>query len=644
MTSTNAKSISVDATRQRWRFGIVSAVAFVVVWGLVFFSLVQKQQNSVAGVEYVLDGSADLQLPDIIQLPSEQWLSIGKDSSLGMNTAAFWFRFQLPERVKIQADGDFIIEVDYPMLDELTLYLLSEPTMPGGANVIKRYQMGDTLVFSERPIPHPLFLVPLRNAADVSWVYARVKTTGTVRFPVSVWQSTDYIADSTKHASIMALFFGFMVAMAISNLFFFITTRSITFLVYTGYVLGLGVTIATLHGFAFQYLWPGNTFIQARAIAIFASLTLCFAVVFSYQTLDVASYSKRVNKTLQVLAVIFAMYAVISCIAPYAIVIKIFMLMLLSAVIAILACGIWLSVRGSEVARYYTLAWSFLLLSGFSATLDNLDLVELPISSHYILIFGASIETVLLGLILAMRYSQQRDSLSAAQALALEQEQAATKAKDELIRVQQQSQDELEYNVQERTLELEIALRELSEANRELEQLSAMDQLTSLPNRRHFDKRLLAESRRSRREQTPLAIAMLDVDHFKQVNDDYGHIAGDECLKQIAQIIKTQLKRPSDEVCRYGGEEFAFILPNTDLLGATQLLEEIRKAVEKTPIETDDHSISVTLSAGVTAATIANEGQENTLVEFADGLLYDAKRNGRNCVINRAFSKKSQES
>lgn len=184
-------------------------------------------------------------------------------------------------------------------------------------------------------------------------------------------------------------------------------------------------------------------------------------------------------------------------------------------------------------------------------------------------------------------------------------------------------------------MELEIALRELSDANQELEQLSAMDPLTGIPNRRHFDKRLLAESRRSRREQTPLAIAMLDIDHFKQVNDHYGHIGGDRCLKQLSEAMKSALKRPTDEVCRYGGEEFAFILPNTELQGAYQLLEEIRGIVENITIQSDEITFSVTLSAGVASNIMAYEGNETELLAFADKLLYEAKQNGRNQVVHR---------
>ena len=641
MSTDNSNAVPIKAPKERWNLGILSAFILVCVWGVVFLGLIDSKQLNIENIEFLVDPERSLNVTPIVQKSDDNWQSIGDDNSLGMSSAAHWFRFELPAEVRDLSDSEQLLEVDYPMLDSLEIWLIEK--RDDQIFVHDYYQLGDTQHFAAREIQHALFLVPLKNTERVTHVYARVETSGTVRFPVSIWQPNDYLTYSATHASIMAIFFGFMVAMAISNLFFFITTRSMTFLVYTGYVLSLGITIATLHGYAFQYLWPNNIYLQGRAIAIFASFTLCFAVIFSYQTLEVKRYSRKVDHYLKFLAVLFFLFSLVSMAAPYTVMIKLFMFILLTAVVSILACGIWLSARGSQVARYYTLAWAFLLLSGFSATLDNLDIVALPVSSHYILIFGASVETLLLGLILAMRYSQQRDSLSAAQALALEQEQAVTRAKDELIQVQQQSQDELEYNVQERTLELEIALRELSEANRELEQISAMDQLTSLPNRRHFDKRFLAESRRSRREQTPLTIGMMDIDHFKQVNDQFGHISGDQCLQVVADKLKALLKRPGDEVCRYGGEEFAIILPNTDVLGGAQVLEEMREAIESMTIETDDHSFNVTLSAGVTSATIAWEGQERDLLEFADNLLYQAKKNGRNQVINRAFNTKQQD-
>jgi diguanylate cyclase (GGDEF)-like protein len=187
--------------------------------------------------------------------------------------------------------------------------------------------------------------------------------------------------------------------------------------------------------------------------------------------------------------------------------------------------------------------------------------------------------------------------------------------------------------VQERTLELEIALRELSDANRELEKLNTIDPLTGIRNRRHFNKRLQAEGRRSRREQTPLALAMIDIDHFKQINDQYGHSVGDTCIRHVAQTLQSLLKRPSDDVCRYGGEEFAIILPNTETEGAGQLVESIRQQLAETPCIIDNESISLTLSGGVASAIISHEDAETELLKLADERLYAAKQAGRNRVV-----------
>ena len=130
---------------------------------------------------------------------------------------------------------------------------------------------------------------------------------------------------------------------------------------------------------------------------------------------------------------------------------------------------------------------------------------------------------------------------------------------EKLLKIEEEAREELEVKIQERTFELEVTLRELEEKNRELEEKNTQDALTGIRNRRFFDKKYLAEGRRSRREQTELSLVMLDIDHFKAVNDNHGHLAGDDVIKFVGQTIADLLKRPSDEGCRYGGEEFALI-------------------------------------------------------------------------------------
>ena len=142
------------------------------------------------------------------------------------------------------------------------------------------------------------------------------------------------------------------------------------------------------------------------------------------------------------------------------------------------------------------------------------------------------------------------------------------------------------------------------------------------------------------RERSPLSILLCDIDYFKQFNDTYGHLAGDHCLKEIAQVISRSLKQPSDLAVRYGGEEFAAILPHTSLEGAMAIAQQLQVSVKQLHIPHTQSAVSeyVTLSIGV-ASTIPEVGRSpKNLLDAADQLLYLAKKQGRNQIICPSFS------
>jgi diguanylate cyclase (GGDEF)-like protein len=174
----------------------------------------------------------------------------------------------------------------------------------------------------------------------------------------------------------------------------------------------------------------------------------------------------------------------------------------------------------------------------------------------------------------------------------------------------------------------------LDEANGELKRLSSVDGLTGIPNRRNFDESLDREWRRCKRGNLPFTLFMADVDYFKQFNDAYGHQAGDDCLRAVAQALAGLVHRPGDLVARYGGEEFGVILPETDLGGAISLAEGMRHAVETLSIPHMDSSVSpvVTLSIGVASMRTGGDAQPEVLLRTADRALYSAKRSGRNRI------------
>ncbi|GAB6177365.1 hypothetical protein JCM16814_22560 [Desulfobaculum senezii] len=167
-----------------------------------------------------------------------------------------------------------------------------------------------------------------------------------------------------------------------------------------------------------------------------------------------------------------------------------------------------------------------------------------------------------------------------------------------------------------------------------LENLSSFDELTSIPNRRRFDEVLDLEWRRALRSALPMSVIMLDIDFFKRFNDNYGHTAGDDCLRKVAKLLAGQLKRPHDLVARYGGEEFVVVLPETDYDGASIIGESMRLAIESKSImhEHSDIASVVTISVGVAATIPSQEKNAEELVHTADKMLYRAKEGGRNRV------------
>jgi diguanylate cyclase (GGDEF)-like protein len=194
--------------------------------------------------------------------------------------------------------------------------------------------------------------------------------------------------------------------------------------------------------------------------------------------------------------------------------------------------------------------------------------------------------------------------------------------------------DEQEYNcaIARNITERKQIEVKLTRANEELQRLANYDSLTQLANRRCFDEYFAREWQRMSREQKPLSLILCDIDYFKNYNDYYGHQAGDNCLRQVAQIIDRTIKRSADLVARYGGEEFAIILPNTTSEGALYLAETIRSNLEQLELEHVQSQISsyVTLSLGIYSLIPPKNTLPHIAIEQADKALYEAKKQGRN--------------
>ena len=192
--------------------------------------------------------------------------------------------------------------------------------------------------------------------------------------------------------------------------------------------------------------------------------------------------------------------------------------------------------------------------------------------------------------------------------------------------------------------ELIEVTRQLEAANQMLLQLSFSDALTGVANRRSFEDLLAKECCRVTRRSRPISLIMIDVDCFKIYNDSYGHQSGDECLKQVAKILKNTLKRPGDFVARYGGEEFAVVLPDTELEGACQIAENIRIGLEELNIAFKESLVRdrITVSMGISTMVPSHDSKPEALISSADKALYQAKKEGRDRIkIFRDTSKET---
>ncbi len=205
---------------------------------------------------------------------------------------------------------------------------------------------------------------------------------------------------------------------------------------------------------------------------------------------------------------------------------------------------------------------------------------------------------------------------------------------------------ELEKKVKERTetientnsqLRKEIEERKRAEealkyANRMLEKLSTTDSLTGLYNRRVFEQNFNRFWKIAVRERSPISVILCDIDHFKKINDTYGHQAGDVCLREFAEILLKCVSRPMDMVARYGGEEFIFLLPDTPLPGAVTIANEIQLLLKKRN-ENGKTKIKMTTSIGISSIVPDNLDESRHLILEADRALYDAKKSGRNRIV-----------
>ncbi|MCW7541943.1 diguanylate cyclase [Aquabacterium sp. A7-Y] len=556
-------------------------------------------------LRYLEDPQGGLQLQDALARLS-QFRAVQQDvPNFGFTASTYWFHLRL-QNPGMQP-GRWWLEMQYPLLDDVRVHLLRA----GGA-VSSFPAAGRSFPFDQRPTPHRNLIYPVElGAGETVDVLMRVHTESSLQLPLVAWEPDALALKDRNEQYMMGIYYGVLGSMLVFNLLVFFSMRDKSYLHYVIYIGGyIGFQFA-LNGLAFEHLWPGWPEFGRRFLPVVMGISAIGALNFTRSFLDVPTHLPRVNRLIGVHVAATAVMTVLTQFGSYTLAIKLASANALLLSLAVSAIGLCCLLRGVREARYFMLAWTTLLAGLALYPLKTVNLVPSSFFTEYAMQIGSALETLLLSFALAHRMKL---------------------LKEQNERIQAEATSQLERRVQQRTEELDRALRDLSQANAELQKLNALDGLTGVKNRKHFDEQLALQLKVGQRSGLPTSLLLIDIDHFKAVNDQYGHPAGDACLRAVAGAIARSLYRPTDEVARYGGEEFGVLLPLTDAEGAVFLGERIRTAVEQLDVVYEGRHIPMTVSVGVALRTTLAMGGEQ-LIAAADTALYAAKHQGRNRVV-----------
>jgi diguanylate cyclase (GGDEF)-like protein len=430
-------------------------------------------------------------------------------------------------------------------------------------------QTGDRRDFGTREYDHRDFLFNLSlPPATTQDYYLRFASSGPIDIALEVYEPHALLGALGREQLALGAYFGAFLGLVLYNLVIFVVVRDRAFFYYLLYAISYGLYFSAYNGLSFQLLWPQSPAWANTSLLVLLSLTLIFGMQFTRRFLDAATRSPRLDRFGLVLQALSAVGLVACFFLGYAQLIQPMALLTVLVTVTIIALGMIGLLSGYKPARFFMLAWALLLAGVMMNLLKTFGVLPHNLLTANGLQVGSLCEMVLLSLALGARVN-------------------------------------------------------------EIQRQSRTDALTKLFNRRFFDERVAFEFERAQRYHSPIALLVADIDHFKSINDKFGHSRGDDILRLVAKQLLEGV-RSQDIVCRYGGEEFALILPGTDGEQAMTVAESLRYAIEHAHGTGAD---PITISVGVASHTDGGIGNPEDLFRAADQALYAAKAAGRNRVL-----------
>ncbi|MFZ5638629.1 MAG: diguanylate cyclase [Pseudomonadota bacterium] len=526
-------------------------------------------------------------------------------TTFGFRPGALWFHARLINRNR--DEPYWMLVQGFALIDRIDLYL----RYPDGR--IEHRIGGDMLPFSERSIPYrqPNFRVVLPPDQPVEML-VRIESQSSLQVPLDLHTPDAFTSLSRDSQFAMGLYYGILLALFVYNVALWATLRESAYFWYLFHISAFGLVLFTFNGYSFEYLWPDNPWLANLA----APASICLATVgmqqFARTFLGLHRRFPFGNRISLAFIAFFSALGIASLWIPYSLSISVASRVELASVLWLVIAAFVTMRRGYAPARLFLLAWSMLLLGTILFALLAFGVVPKNLLTEYGLQIGSALEMLMLSMALSYRYSILRS---------------------ENARIVGEANQQLERKVAQRTQEAVGALTQLEDAHRRLRDSSRRDGLTGLYNRAHFHERFEELLRDGRERGHPVSLLMIDLDHFKSINDRYGHLVGDDCLRWAAHRIGQALRtHDSSLLARFGGEEFVAVLPGHGLQEAVDVAESLRRRLVDEPCVSGEHRLRVSASIGVHTVDADTDADSDAALSVADKALYSAKANGRDCV------------
>jgi len=580
-----------------------------------------------ATFEYFNNDSKTYSIRQIQQLKPSQWIAEPDFKTDKLSNHHYWLHVRVP--INIKTVEPLFLEVSNRLIDKITVYMFR-------GQQSRTYWAGSSIVADSQSSAASSLYFPLpNNRAEYVDIYIEYQDETTFQLSLAITDHNESIANVNAQGIFVGMITGLIFVLLIVTLIVYREKQSSLLRHYLGLLLFSGITILSLEEINLSKLWISLPWLQNLLIPSLLLCTLwCSISVIKALISNKISEYPLIKLSFKWIANVTLAIAPILLILPSAIASFAAIIVLCISAVTISALLLTFTAKSRVLQTWLLIAWftliTTLMLKAFSYT----GLLSLPSFTLSIATSLYCLQLLLLFAIILQHYCAKKALLHDENTQLINELKIQNTEVNESLTQHHKEHLDLEALINERTFELNVTLRELQDTNRQLQEQATNDALTGVKNRKFFDKRLQAEYRLSRRQHTPLSLLLLDVDKFKLVNDNYGHLVGDKVLIEICKIASDTLKRPNDYVCRYGGEEFAILLSHTDEKGALKVAESIRQKIEDATITTNNETLKVTVSIGISVLMIEESTPETLLFEQADKALYFAKESGRNNVKN----------